>query len=132
MANIASALKEEIVRLARQEIRIETEGLKKAAITSRAEIVALKRRVAELEKSVARLNKQAAAGKEAKAAAKPPTRVRFSAKGLAALRQRLGLTAAEAGALLGVSGQTIYNWEAEKAQPRAQQLAAFAALRAAG
>jgi DNA-binding XRE family transcriptional regulator len=36
------------------------------------------------------------------------------------------------GALLGVSAQTIYNWEAEKTRPRQEQLVAFAALRGMG
>jgi DNA-binding transcriptional regulator YiaG len=36
------------------------------------------------------------------------------------------------GALLGVSAQTVYNWEAGKARPRQQQLAAIAAVRKLG
>ena len=34
--------------------------------------------------------------------------------------------------LLGVSAQTVYNWEAKKATPRAAQLEAIAALRGIG
>jgi len=132
MSNLATAFKEEIVRLARKEIRAETEGLKKAAALSRSEIATLKKRVTELEKVVTRLSKIATAVKRSKAASDAPTRVRFSAKGLAALRQRLGLSAPPMGALLGVSAQTIYNWEAEKTRPRQEQLAAFAALRGMG
>ncbi|NTV76375.1 MAG: helix-turn-helix domain-containing protein, partial [Holophaga sp.] len=54
------------------------------------------------------------------------------AKGLVSLRQRFGLTAADMGALLGVSAQTIYNWEAEKSTPRQKQLEAYAAVRGLG
>ena len=36
------------------------------------------------------------------------TAVRRSAKGLAKQRERLGLSAAEMGVLLGVSGQSVY------------------------
>ena len=32
-------------------------------------------------------------------------------------------------ALLGVSTQTVYNWEAEKSRPRQQQMAAIGAIR---
>jgi DNA-binding transcriptional regulator YiaG len=81
---------------------------------------------------VARLNKHAAADPSAKAARVETSRIRFSAKGLVALRRRLGLSAADLGALMGVSAQTIYNWEAEKSRPRQQQLDAFAALRGIG
>lgn len=55
--------------------------------------------------------------------------LRFRAKGFGAHRKRLGLSAAQAGALIGVSGQTIYHWEAGKAKPRASQMERIAALR---
>ena len=129
MPNFASALKEEIARLARKEIRTEIEGLRKASGQAKAEIVALKRRVAELEKATARLARGSGARTKAEPAA---SKVRFSARMLANLRRRLGLTAADLGALLQVSAQTVYNWEAEKSRPRAKQLEAFAALRGAG
>ena len=44
MPNIASVLKEEVVRLARKELKAATEGLKKAVAAHRSEIAALKRR----------------------------------------------------------------------------------------
>jgi DNA-binding transcriptional regulator YiaG len=131
MPNIASVLKEEIVRLARREVRNETEGLKKASAQYRSDIAGLKRRVASLEKQASRLEKKA--GKESAAKADETAgRIRFSAKGLATKRQRLGLSAGELGALLGVSAQTVYNWEAGKSKPRAQQLPAIATLRSMG
>ena len=49
-----------------------------------------------------------------------------------AQRQRLGLSAADYGKLVGVSGITIYNWEHEKATPRKAQLAALVAARGIG
>ena len=58
MPNIASILKEEIVRLARREIRNEIERLKKSAAQHRSDIVGLKRRVTELEGQVTRLGKE--------------------------------------------------------------------------
>lgn len=131
MPNFASSLKEEIARLARREIRTEIEGLRKAAAQARAEIVALKRRGAELEKATSRLARGAGPGTRSRAAA-APAKIRFSARILANLRRRLGLTAADLGALLKVSAQTVYNWEAEKSRPRARQLEAFAALRGVG
>ena len=132
MSNIASALKEEIVRLARKEIPTETESLKKASAQYRPEIATLKKRVIALEKRVARFNKSATTAQKAKATTDKPARVRFSAKGLITLRQRLGLSGGDMGALLGVSAQTIYNWEAEKSRPRQLQLDAFASVRGLG
>jgi DNA-binding XRE family transcriptional regulator len=132
MPNIASALKEEIARVARKEIRKENDGFQKATAQFRTEISTLKRRVAELEKMIARLNRGAGLEKRAKADPDQAPPIRFSAKGLVSLRQRLGLTAAELGALLAVSPQTIYNWEAEKSRPRQKQMVAFAEVRGLG
>lgn len=132
MPNIASVLKEEILRLARKEVRNETEGLKKASAQYRSEIAALKRRAASLEKQLQHLGKKDASKAAAPAGAEPGLRVRFSAKGLATQRQKLGISAAEMGLLLNVSAQTIYNWEAGKSRPRQQQLGAIAALRGQG
>lgn len=132
MPNIASVLKEEIVRLARKEMRSEMEGLKRASAQFRSEIAALKRRVAVLDKQVARLTKKETRRAAPETIADTTSRVRFSAKGLASKRKRLGLSAADLGALLGVSGQTVYHWEAGKTRPRPQQLAAIAPLRSMG
>ncbi len=132
MANIASLLKEEITRLARKEIRGEIEGLRKASTHYRAEIAALKRRIAALEQQVSRLGKAAPKAAELEAEPEGGARVRFVAKGFKSLRQRLGLTASAMGALLGVSTQTIYGWEAGNARPRRQQLERIAVLRGMG
>jgi len=130
MPNIATLLKGEISRIARREIRAETEGLKKQSTQYRSQIAALKRQVAGLEKL---LRKQSEGIRAAPAAAKDEQSaragLRFRSKGFATHRKRLGLSAAQAGALLGVSGQTIYHWEAGKAKPRASQLPRIDALR---
>jgi DNA-binding transcriptional regulator YiaG len=128
MPNIASALKSEISRIARKEIRAEVEGLKKAAVTYRGEIAALKRRAQSLEQELRQLGKVVPKAAPASIDESSQT-LRFSAKGLAAQRQRLGLSADAVGLLLGTSGQAVYNWEAGKARPRASHLAAIAALR---
>ncbi len=132
MPNIASILKEEITRLARKEVRGETEGLKKASAQHRSDLAALKRQVTALTKQLARLEKGTTRKGMHEASADAPARTRFSAKGLATHRKRLGLTAADLGTLLGVSAQTIYNWETGKSKPRQQQLTAIATLRSMG
>ena len=132
MANIASVLKDEITRLARKEIRSEIEGIKKSSTQYRSEIAALKRRIATLEQQVSRLDKSATKNTEVKASPEVGTKVRFTAKGFITLRKRLGLTAETIGSLLGVSAQTIYNWEAGNSRPREQQLVRIAVLRGMG
>ncbi len=58
--------------------------------------------------------------------------MRFRAPGFASLRKRLGLSAQEMGRLIGVTGQTIYAWEAGKSRPRASQLETIARVRKLG
>lgn len=132
MPNFASVLKDEIVRLARKEIRREVEGLKKASAQYRTEIAALKRRVAELEKRHAQVEKKGSKKVSVEPAVEGTAKLRFSAKRFAVQRQKLGVTAAGMGILLGVSAQTVYNWEAGKSRPRQPQLAAIAAVRKLG
>lgn len=128
MANLASALKEEITRLARKEIRTQVDPLRKVSANYRREIAELKRQITDLSRQVK------AAGKGPKATPKePPTgNTRFSSKGLRTLRKRLGLSAAEFGLLAGASGQSVYNWEADKTLPREAQRAALVSLRGLG
>ena len=135
MPNIASILKAEISRVARKEVRVEIETLKKASVAHRASIAELRRQVSALEKELRRVAKGAvrsAAAPVSDAEAAAGTKRRFSATRLAAHRAKLGLSAASYGQLAGVSGQTIYHWEQGKARPRAAQLASLAAVRDLG
>ncbi|HEV8211330.1 MAG TPA: hypothetical protein VGP77_14460 [Vicinamibacterales bacterium] len=134
MSNVASVLKEEIVRVARKEIRRETSSLKKSSTTYRSEIAALKRRVLELERQLRRVGRggQAASSPVAANEESVSPGTRFSAKSMASQRRRLGLSAAECGLLIGASAQSVYNWEEGKARPRAQHLPAIFALRNLG
>jgi len=131
MPNIASILKAEIARVARKAVRAETQTLRQAVTAYRSHIATLRRQVKDLEQSVRQARRTSA-----KAAAAPAqeegTAHRFSAKGFASTRSRLGLSAADIGLLFGVSGQTIYHWESGKARPRARHMPAIAALRGMG
>ncbi len=132
MPNIVSVFKGEIMRLARKEVRQETEGLKKASAHYRTEIAELKRRLAVLEKLQAKATRKAMGDQRTETEDQDKTQVRFSAKRLATQRQRLGLSAAEMGRLIGVTAQSVYNWEAGKTRPREQQMLALASLRGKG
>jgi DNA-binding transcriptional regulator YiaG len=136
MPNIASILKAEITRLARKEARGATASLRKGVVSHRSEIAALKRRADTLERELKRLRRNgpraAAAAPRDEAEDAAQGKLRFSAKGLASQRKRLGLSAHAIGQLLNTSGQTIYNWESGKARPRARHMPAIAALRKLG
>ncbi len=131
MANFANLLKSEISRIARKEIRAETQLLKKASAQYRSEIAALKRRIADQERLLARLRKHSRPAAIPAPAADSP-KLRFRSEGFASLRKKLGVSAAEMGQLVGVSAQTIYHWEKGVSKPRSSQLAEIAAVRKLG
>lgn len=128
MANIGTLLKDEITRLARKETKAQLETLRQASSRYRTDIAALKREVADLRRQLALASKPP----KAEEAPVESAKLRFQAKGLKSHRQKLGLSAGEYGQLAGVSGQSIYNWEAGKATPRQSQVQALAALRGLG
>ena len=128
MSNIAAALRSEISRISRKEIRSETTVLRRSSAQHRRDIAELKRVVGDLKKKVALLEKSAwTAGKGDPSVDLENTR--FSAKGLASHRQRLGLSGAEFASLAGVSTQTLYNWEQGRSRPREEQMRALVSLR---
>ena len=136
MPNIAAVLKDEIARIARKEARAQTAEFKKASAQYRTHIAALRRRIEDLERQVKRASKAGAkngpAPEEEDDGDAQSTNRRFSATRLAAQRRKLGLSAADFAALIGVSGQSVYKWEHGEARPRARQLEAIAALRGIG
>lgn len=129
MPNVASILKSEIARVARKEVRGEIVPLKKAVNAYRTEIAALKRRAQSLERALRRLSSVHAKQAPDAAVEQDVSKFRFSAKGLASQRQRLGLSAEQCGLILGASAQSVYNWEKGKTRPLARHLPAIAAVR---
>ena len=99
---------------------------------SRGEIAGLKRVLSRQEREIKRLQKQIQQQGQAPAEEEPSENVRFSARSVKAQRSRLGLSAADYGKLVGVSGLTVYNWEHGASRPRKAQLAAFVAVRGIG
>jgi DNA-binding transcriptional regulator YiaG len=132
MPNIGALLKQEITRLSRKEIRGEVQATRKASAQYRKHIAALKRQVATLERQVALLQRRVLATPSMVKSGSATQNIRFVAKGLKSQRNRLGLSAADYGSLVGVSAQSIYNWEQGHASPRPAQLKMIAALRSVG
>ena len=161
MTTLANALKEEIGRLARREIRQQTAGTVKSVAQFEREIAALKSQVQDLQQTLSgqrtpdasgRTASKKAAGKKAAskkapakkqsgaekaAAAKPASgkrsaRAQFSPGALKTSRERLGLSADNYGKLIGVSGLSIYNWEQGKARPRDSSIEALGSIKGIG
>ena len=131
MSNFASILRDEIRRLAKREIKLETGKTKRAVVQYRRDIAGLKRLLAEQAKKIAALQKHAEKP-SAQPAQEAGEKLRFSARSVKAQRTRLGFSALDYGKLVGVSPLTIYAWEQGKSHPRKAQLAALVAVRGIG
>lgn len=129
MPNIAVMFRQEIMRLARREIRSQAQGLRKASAQFRRDIAELKRHASKLKSEVARLDRRVGKDIAPDITEAEPARVRFAAKSVIAQRSRLRMSAADYGKLIGVTGHTIYKWEHGTSRPRRAQLSAFAAVR---
>jgi DNA-binding transcriptional regulator YiaG len=133
MTTFAIALKDEIRRISRKEIRARTGGTTRAVSQYRHEIAQLRKHIRELRGRLASV--------EAMSRRSPTTPtpqaleesdIRFSTRSVKAQRRRSGLSAKDYARLVGVSGLTIYNWETGKTRPRPEQFAALVALRGMG
>jgi DNA-binding transcriptional regulator YiaG len=135
MPNIAAVLKAEISRVARKEIKSETEQLKKAMSGARSEISALKKELREVSRLLKAAQRQgAAAARKTSKVEEPPDgrQLRFSPARLVGQRRKLGLSVANMAKLLGVSAVSLYKWESGQSRPRRAQLEAIAAVRGIG
>jgi DNA-binding transcriptional regulator YiaG len=132
MPNLAAALKQEISRLARKEVKSHIATTKRAAVQHRREIATLKRLISVQERKIAFLQVQASKTAGGTESEEPAEQKRFSIRSVKAQRRRLRLSAGQFGELIGVSAQAIYNWEQGKARPRKSQFEALVAIRAIG
>lgn len=132
MADIQSLFKSEIARLSRKVVKQYASPLHAAISAQRRDLAELRRQVTNLERTSRKLGKNSTKPLRVDEASASETKLRFRAQGFRNHRERLGISAEEAGTLIGVSGQTVYNWEHGKATPRNSQLPAIAALRELG
>jgi DNA-binding transcriptional regulator YiaG len=132
MPNIAGVLKGEIRRLAKKEIKAQVGTTKQAVAKYRSDIAKLKRSLGQQEREIKLLKRQTQQQGQPQTEEESLESVRFSARSVKAQRSRIGLSAADYGKLVGVSGLTIYNWEHGTSRPRKAQLAALIAVRGIG
>jgi DNA-binding transcriptional regulator YiaG len=113
MSNVAKALKAEISRISRKEVKSATGPIAKANIDLKKTVVDLKKRLTALENE----NKRLLAGvkKEkpvsASESSEETKKARITSTTIRSLRSRLGLSQAEFGKLAGVTTGAVYLWE---------------------
>jgi DNA-binding transcriptional regulator YiaG len=131
MPNFANALKEEICRLARREIKVLATPTRQMLVQYRHEIVRLKQQLGKQQRRLDLLEQGRKTSKESGGEADDGQLIglRFSARSVKSQRRRLGLSAEDYGKLIGVTGLTIYNWEHGRTRPRPAQFEALTGVR---
>ena len=131
MPNLAQVLKDEIRRLARKEAREATAALKSSNTTLKRTVASLERDVRLLKAAEKRLREGTT---KSKTASDETDQIRFTAKGIRSLRNRLGISQSELAQLVVVSSQAVYVWENKEGRLklRAESAAALAELRTIG
>lgn len=132
MANLASLLKSEISRLARREINAAVEPLRAQVTRLRKEVSGLKRQLSDMERANKRAEQASPVVEAVQKVGEDGKQRRFSAKRLKAFRERMGLSAPDLASLLGVSAQSIYNWENGAVRPSDDTIVALARLKESG
>lgn len=132
MPNVTATLKSEIVKLAHKEFSTQVREMKKVSALNRRDIAVLKQMITKLQQQVGRGNRTVTENASTYSAREATTRVRFTAQGLCSERKRLGLSVDDYAKLVGVSGQSIYNWEGEVTRPRKNHVRRIAAVRGIG
>ena len=128
MANFSKMFQEEVRRLARKEAKIDLDRIKKenvelrrAISQARKHLVSLRKTVIDLARDAKAIGVAATRSKGTSAAAaieseEGADRSRISSKTIATLRTKLGLTQGEFAKLIGVTGQSVYQWERKGGQ----------------
>lgn len=123
-----NGMTEKLARVAKREAHALLGPARQSAIEAKREVTELKRRLADVERQIAQL-KKAALSMQPLAPVDAEPSPRYTARGVRAQRDRLGLSAEDFGRLLGVSSQAVYNWEHGTARPRLRLQEQMALLR---
>ena len=131
MSDLKQVLSDEIRRLARKEIKLAVQPLQ-------ANIVSLRRQVAELKKLLKESNKKneilqkKAGGENVAELTSEEPKLRLNAAGIIRIRTKLKLSQSDFAKLLDVTMHSVCSWENGKSHPRAAMKTKICSLRKLG
>jgi DNA-binding transcriptional regulator YiaG len=130
--NFAGALKGEIQRLARKEVRANVTPLKKLVAGLRRRVAQQRRLIADLERDMRRGVKGTRASVASASEDNGKSQIRFSPTWVKQHRKKLGMSRRVYARLIGVSAQSIFGWEAGRTRPRRGALESWRRIRGMG
>ena len=133
MPDVAIVLKEEISRIARKEIRVRVDPLKKQVVDLRRRLRAAETTILQLQKTTNKTTNTVSRQSGAIVPDVEETRqIRISPNSVKKLRTRLRLTQAQMAQLVDVSTNTVVRWEQGTSSPRGGSRAVIASMRSMG
>jgi DNA-binding transcriptional regulator YiaG len=130
--NVMGALRLEIRRLARKEMKEAVRELKRQVAAIRRRLASTKKRMTDVEKTARRAVSSRGPTAAREDSRDNGTQVRFSPRWVKVHRAKLGMSRRVYAKLVGVSPQTILLWESGKARPRRSALATWRSIRGKG
>ena len=131
MSKFEDAVRAEVVRLVRKELRAQVAPLQKDVRELRRAFSQTRKQLAQIEKLTPKQAEPAtvlALG----ASEEEISKSRISGNLIRSLRRRLGITQGQLATLVGVSLSAVTLWETNKRRPTGQNRAAIVALRKLG
>jgi len=133
MGKMESAIRDEVSRLARREIRSAVGPLLKERARLKGQIADLKKAVQALQKQVAPLVRDQRSRRSTLRATETEMKAsRFSPTLIKKLRKRLGLSQEDLGVLVDVTLGAVAAWEQGRSRPSADRRSSMIALRKLG
>jgi len=129
MGKLESMIRDEILRLARREMRKSFVPLRRDVRSMKGIVSQLRQSVLNLERFKSQEEKQLAQKAVSEVSEEEIRKVRFSPRLIRSLRKKLRVTQKELALLAGVSVGAVHQWEGGKSQPRAVKKARLVALR---
>ena len=131
MSKFEDAVRAEVLRLVRKELRAQVAPLQKEVRELRRAFSQTRKQLAQIEKLTPK-QAEPAAVLALEASEEEISKSRISGNLIRSLRRRLGITQGQLATLVGVSLSAVTLWETNKRRPTGQNRAAIVALRKLG
>ena len=129
MGKLEGMIRDEILRLARREMRKSFVPLRRDVRSMKGIVSQLRKSVLNLERFKSQEEKQLAQKAVSEVSEEEIRKARFSPRLIRSLRKKLRVTQKELAVLAGVSVGAVHQWEGGKSEPRAVKKARLVALR---
>lgn len=131
MSKFEDAVRAEVLRLVRKELRAQVAPLQKEVRELRRAFSQTRKQLAQIEKLTPK-QAEPATVLALEASEEEISKSRISGNLIRSLRRRLGITQGQLATLVGVSLSAVTLWETNKRRPTGQNRAAIVALRKLG